>query len=82
MKRYYITNSLSDAGFEEITETEWRDLIGEAPYRQYAKKLYRGLITTNDIPEEYRERVEEIVNNKILKWGLYSEQKWVDEKNR
>lgn len=74
MKHYYIANPSSEKGFEEITEAEWNAIIGEEPYRQYASKLYRGSITIDDIPEEYREKVQEIVNNKISKWGTYAEQ--------
>lgn len=73
MKHYYISNPEAEKGFEEITEEEWNNLIGEEPYRTYATKLYRGSITIDEVPEDYKENVQNIVNNKISKWGLYSE---------
>jgi hypothetical protein len=74
MKHHYIINPSSEKGFEEVTETEWDELIGEKPYSQYSNQLYKSNITIEDIPEEYREKVQEIVNNKIAKWGTYAEQ--------
>ena len=72
--KYYISNPSAEKGFEELTETEWKELVGEDAYRGYARKLYCDLITLNDVPEEYRDEVVSIVNAKIARWGEYSQQ--------
>lgn len=73
-RHYYIANPSSPKGFEEITESEWNELIGDEEHRNYASKLYRSQITIEDVPEDLRERVLSIVENKIAKWGEYDSQ--------
>lgn len=74
MTHYYISNPNAEKGFEEITEAEWNAIIGQAPNDVYANKVYRGAMSIDDVPEENRETVQAIVNNKIEKWGLYEDQ--------
>lgn len=71
MKHYYITDNNNNNGFEEITENEWVNLIGEEPYSKYANQVYKNVISIKDVPEELRETVQEIVNNKIARFGKY-----------
>lgn len=73
VRRFYISAN-NDKGFEEITEAEWNGLIGEEPDSSFANKVYRGLLSIDDVPEENRATVELIVANKISKWGEYGEQ--------
>lgn len=74
MTRYYISNPNAERGFEEITEAEWKALIGEAPNNAYASKVYRGTMSIDDVPEENRETVQAIVNAKIARFGTYENQ--------
>ena len=73
-KRYYIFNSINKKGFEEVTEEQWNNLIGEHPISSYANQIYHEIITIDDVPYEYRDEVEMIVCNKIDKWGEYKSQ--------
>ena len=74
MKHYYITDSTQPEGFVEVTESEWFDLLGEGDNRIYSSKVYKGIMTLDEVPEENREIVATIVANKIAKWGEYQEQ--------
>lgn len=73
MTRYYISDPTAERGFVELTESEWLAIIGDDTTRPYASQLYRGDITIEDVPEELREVVQSVVDNKIARWGLYSE---------
>lgn len=73
MTRYYISDPTAERGFVELTESEWFAIIGDEMTRPYASQLYRGDITIEDVPEELREVVQSVVDNKIERWGLYSE---------
>ena len=54
---------------EEVTA-----YFGDETTRPYCRKLYRGEITIDDIPEELREAVQTTVNNRIDRWGAYADQ--------
>lgn len=73
MTRYYIADLNAPKGFAELSEDEWYALVGDDTTRPYASQLYCGDITIEDVPEELRETVQDIVDNKIARWGLYSE---------
>lgn len=73
MTRYYIVDPTAPKGFVELSEDEWLALMGDDTTRPYASQLYRCDITIEDVPEELRETVQAVVNNKIARWGLYSE---------
>lgn len=73
MTRYYIFDPTAERGFVELTESEWLAIIGDDTTRPYASQLYRGDITIEDVPEDLRESVQSVVDNKIARWGLYSE---------
>lgn len=73
MTRYYISSP--EGVDQEITEAEWLSLIGEEPVRDYAVKVYRGKMIIDDVPEEDREAVAEIVANKIARWGTYEDRR-------
>lgn len=73
MTHYYISAN-NEKGLEEITEAEWNAIIGQEPNTTYANKIYRGTMSIDEVPEEYRAEVETIVANKIAKWGEYKNQ--------
>lgn len=74
MKRYYIADRTQPKGFIEVTESEWNALIGTEETRPYTYNVYCGELSIDDVPEELREQVQAIVNNKITRWGTYDSQ--------
>lgn len=73
MKHYYILDSTQSKGFLEITEAEWLALMGDETTSPYASQVYHGSIMINDVPEDLREIVSNIVEAKIARFGKYSE---------
>lgn len=73
MTRHYIRDPDAKRGFAELTEEEWIAMMGNDAVRPYAKQGYRGDIAIEDVPEELREAVQTVVDNRIARWGLYSE---------
>jgi hypothetical protein len=71
MNHFYIAEPSAEKGFIELTETEWLSLFGTDDMRPYAKQVYQDTLSINEVPEELREQVQTIVNNKIARWGLY-----------
>lgn len=69
MKKYYIPSK--DGNTEQVTEKEYLSLFGDSSQRQYVNNLYKGTITLNDVPEEMQEVVQEIVKNRISRYGTY-----------
>jgi hypothetical protein len=72
MKTYYIPSK--DGTREQLTEKEYLSLFGTSEQRSYVNKLYCGKITIQEVPEELQEAVQEIVKNRISKYGTYDEQ--------
>ena len=77
MTHFYIMAD-NEKGFEEITEKNWKRIIGEPPVSGYAIEVYQGIKTIEKIPEEYREETKKVVEAKIEKWGLYKDTKISD----
>ena len=71
MKRYYIIDHTQPKGFIEITEIDFYNILGNETIRPYAKQVYRGKITIDEVPEEYRQEVETVVNKRIARFGEY-----------
>lgn len=71
--RYYISDPTAPKGFVELTESEWVALMGDETTQPYAAQVYCGKITIEDVPEELREAVLAVVDNKVARWGMYSE---------
>ena len=74
MKRYYLTNPKSEQGFDIVTEEEWNAIIGNEAHKSYASQVYHNEIFIDEVPEEFRETVQNIVQNKIARWGTYESQ--------
>lgn len=72
MKKYYIPSK--NDNIEQITEKEYLSLIGNTEQRPYVSKLYRELITIEEVPEDMRDEVQAIVKNRILRYDKYDEQ--------
>ena len=68
LRKYYICSPEGDIN---VTREEYLTLIGEAPASGYANKVYKEMITMDEVPVEYQNEVETIVANKIAKWGKY-----------
>lgn len=64
MKKYYLLG-------KEVSYEEWLSITGEEQDYQYIAKLYRNTISIEDIPEDRRDAVQTVVNNKIAKYGTY-----------
>lgn len=78
MKHYYIADNTQPKGFIELTESEFYALLGTDELRPYANQVYRGIITIDEVPEELREEVQTVVNNKIARWGTYESRDILD----
>lgn len=72
--RYYLVNRNSARGFDEVTEDEYKAIMGDETTRPYASKVYRGKMTMEEVPEEYREAVSTVVAAKVARWGEYNSQ--------
>lgn len=64
MEKYYLLG-------KEVSYKEWCAITGEEQDYQYIAKLYRNIISASDIPEDRREAVQAVVNNRIAKYGTY-----------
>lgn len=73
MKHYYISAN-NDKGFEEVTEAEFIAFIGDETTRPYIGKVYRGVMSMDEVPEELREAVAAAVANRVARWGEYQAQ--------
>lgn len=74
MKHYYISNPNSPKGFDKLTEAESYAILGDKTTRPYAKKVYRGELSIDEVPDELKEAVKTVVNNRIAKFGEYNKQ--------
>ena len=71
MKKYYLLNRNAPCGFEEVTEEEYLAVVGLPPVKDYAFKVYRGQMSIDDVPEEYRAQTQAVVDAKIARLGAY-----------
>lgn len=74
MKHYYIINPNFNSGLIEVTESEFYSIIGDEEHRDYASKVYKGIMSIDEVPEENRATVESIVAARINKFGEYNSQ--------
>lgn len=72
MTRYYISDPMAPHGFVELTESEWRAIVGTEETRPYTSKVYRGELSIEEVPAELQEAVSTVVAAKVARWGLYS----------
>ena len=73
MIRYYIVDAATDDGFAELTEEDFLAIMGDETVRPYASKVYRGLMSIEEVPEDLQEAVQAVVDAKIARWGEYDE---------
>lgn len=72
MDCYYILKPNEDV-LEEVTESEYLSLFGDENTSVYSRKVYYDEISIEDVPEEFRNTVSEIVVNRTNRYGSYSE---------
>lgn len=72
MKKYYLKTK--NGTKEETSYENWISLIGEKQDRPYINKVYKNLISIEDVPEDRRAQVQSVVNNKISRYGEYQSQ--------
>lgn len=77
-KHFYLSPVSNDSEHEEVTESVWLDIIGDKDHREYANKVYRGELSIEEVPEDKRETVQKIVNNKIARWGAFDKREISD----
>lgn len=72
MIRYYVFEN-NDGTIKEINKLEWDLLVGDDITVPYVTQVYNGQITIEDVPEDLRTKVSEIVANRVSRWGEYIE---------
>jgi hypothetical protein len=70
-KRYYITDKNN---ITEIDELEYLNLFGDETIKNYVADLYHENISLSDIPSQFQEQVQAVVNNRIARFGEYNKQ--------
>lgn len=74
MKNYYIPAPSSKEGISKVSEAEFFSVVGAEEVRPYVSNVYRGIISISEVPEELREQVQTVVNNRIIRYGDYNKQ--------
>ena len=64
MAKYYING-------EEVSEEEFIRLAGDKTARKYSGRVYRGLMTIEEVPEDQQEAVAAAVAARIETYGAY-----------
>ena len=72
LKRYYIPSKNGKP--EEVSKDEYLAFVGQPDCRDYIIKLYKGLIALGEVPEDKRDQVQQVVNNRISRYGNYNAQ--------
>lgn len=68
---YYIKSSTTEWGFDKVTKEDFFSFLGNETIRPYVRQVYHNEITIDEVPEEYRQEVETVVNNRIARFGEY-----------
>lgn len=55
----------------EVTEQQYRELVGDRTTTPYANKVYSGAMSIEDVPEDIRETVADIVAKRTAFSGEY-----------
>lgn len=71
--KYYMSDRTAKRGHVEYTEGEWFALMGNDITRPYATAVYQEEMAMDDVPEDIREAVAAVVEEKVKRWGLYAE---------
>lgn len=70
---YYISDQTAKNGYIKYAESEWFALMGNDITRPYATAVYQEEMEMDDVPEDIREAVAAVVEEKVKRWGLYAE---------
>lgn len=65
MKQYYIGN-------EEVTEEYWNSVVGDAIHAPYVSQVRHKEISIDDVPDDYRAKVAEIVAKRNELFGEWA----------
>ena len=71
-KHYYIGDRTQPRGFVEVGESEFFALAGDEITRPYVKRVYRGEMSIDDVPEALREVVSTVVAARTERFGAWS----------
>ena len=72
---YYYIPSATDQGYVEVAEAEFNAMVAKRQQRIYSHKVYCGEIKLENVPEEHRETVRSIVDERVAKYGKYEDKR-------
>lgn len=72
-KHYYIADRTNPRGFVEVSEEEFNALIGDDTTRPYVGKVYSGVMSIDEVPEDLREAVAAVVAARTERFGAWNE---------
>lgn len=72
MNYYCILSSVAE-GYEQVDESTFISMVAEKQCKKYASKIYLGVIELDSVPEELRESVQKLVDEKVEKYGKYED---------
>lgn len=72
MDRYYLFSE-KEQTYKSVDESTFLSLVAEKQRKNYANKVYRGEIELGGVPEEHREIVQKLVDEKVVKYGKYED---------
>jgi hypothetical protein len=72
-KHYYIADSTQPRGFVEVSGEEFTAVIGDDTTRPYAGKVYSGVMSIDEVPEDLREAVAAVVAARTERFGAWEE---------
>lgn len=66
--------NITDPLTVEITEDEYNAILADIQRKdELVDQLYRGIITIDDVPEEWREEIQQRVDELIAEQGRYED---------
>lgn len=66
--------NITDPLTVEITEDEYNAILAEMQRKtELVDQLYRGVVTIDDVPEEWREEIQQRVDELIAEQGRYED---------
>lgn len=66
--------NITDPMTIEITEDEYNAILADIQRKdELVDQLYRGIITIDDVPEEWREEIQQRVDELIAEQGRYED---------
>lgn len=69
----YCILSQTEQGYTEIEEPIFLAAVAKHQCENYAKKVYRGEIELESVPEEHRDTVQNLVMEKVSQYGKFED---------